>query len=105
MKVKNKEILKRLSSVQKAEDKLDEVVNKVQASCPHNNIAECDYQPSEFFSANPPIRICLECGLSEEGWGCGYSVLVEKQNGLSLRQISRDTLYSMRVGKFIRQGD
>lgn len=56
------------------EDFITELAN-VQAKCKHPQIGEVDYQPSDYGSASPPKRICMKCGLAEEGWGPGYKVL------------------------------
>lgn len=105
MKLFNQEINKYLDRLKSAQSDLNSVISSVQEQCEHNHIAECDYQPSEFFNALAPMRVCLECGLSEEGWGCGFKVLKEKIEGLSPRKISRQDLYSIRCGKYISQGD
>lgn len=103
MRLSNNSILLHLELLKQAEEKLEEVVEWAQSTCEHSNIAECDSYSS--FTTQPPIRICLDCGITEEGWGCGYKFLREKQADLSPRGISRDKLYSLRVGKFIRQGE
>lgn len=105
MKLFNEKINKYADRVKLAQHDLDTIISSVQAECKHDHVAECDYQPSEFFNALPPMRVCLECGISEEGWGCGFKVLKEKIQGLSPRQISRKDLYYIRCGKYISQGD
>lgn len=105
MKLFNEEINKYVDRLKSAQYDLDTVINSVQAECKHNHVAECDYQPSEFFNSLAPMRVCLDCGLSEEGWGCGFQVLKEKTTKLSPRKISRQDLYSIRCGKYISQGD
>lgn len=103
MKLFNEEINKYLDRLKSAQHDLDMVISSVQSECKHESIAECDYKPSEFFNALPPMRVCLECGLSEEGWGCGFRVLREKIAGLQPRRISREDLYSIRCGQYISQ--
>lgn len=45
---------------------------KEQAACPHNEVAHWDGFSE--YSTMYPTRICLECGLEEEGgWWC-YSI-------------------------------
>ena len=105
MKLLNEEINKCLDKLKAAQNDLNLTITSVQSECNHTNIAECDYQPSEFFNALAPMRVCLDCGLSEEGWGCGFKVLRERVVGLSPRKISRQDLYSIRCGKYISQGD
>lgn len=103
MKLTNEKINNQLLKLKEAQNNLQEVINEVQSECSHDNIAECDYKPSEFFNAQPPMRVCLDCGMSEEGWGCGFKVLREKVAGLTPRKISREDLYSIRCGKYITQ--
>jgi hypothetical protein len=46
--------------------------------CPHpsEKIIELPYEKSSgYFNASPPVRICKDCGLAEEGWGSGYEIL------------------------------
>lgn len=53
------------------------VVARVQKTCRHpiKFIVECSYREGPDFSSSKPIRVCTHCGLSEDGWGCGYQVL------------------------------
>lgn len=103
MKLTNEDINSSIDNLKAAQSELSAVISYVQNKCNHTNIAECDYQPSEFFNALAPMRVCLDCGLSEEGWGCGFQVLREKVAGLTPRKISRDDLYAIRCGKHITQ--
>lgn len=105
MKLSNEDINKYMDRLKSAQHELNTVINAVQSDCLHESIAECDYKPSEFFNALAPMRVCLDCGLSEEGWGCGFRILREKVSGLTPRKISREDLYSIRCGKYISQGD
>lgn len=45
---------------------------------------------------DPPKRICLDCGLTEEGWGCGHIVL--KNQSPFVGNIDRNVLNSLHVG-------
>jgi hypothetical protein len=103
MKLTNESINDKLLRVVDAQKDLERTIESVQATCEHNNVAECEYKSSEFFNALPPMRVCLDCGLSEEGWGCGFRILREKIAGLQPRRISREDLYSIRCGKYITQ--
>ena len=103
MKLTNESINNQILRLKEAQTELEDVVNSVQSDCPHVSVAECDYKPSEYFNAQPPMRVCLDCGMSEEGWGCGFKVLREKVIGLTPRKISREDLYSVRCGKYIPQ--
>lgn len=63
---------------------------------PLDQIRECDYQALNYGSL-PPMRICLLCGLSEEGWGAGHYFLA-RQLSVMEPNISRDELN--RLSKF-----
>jgi hypothetical protein len=75
----------------------------VQKKCKHKELAECEYQTGYFDSAFPPTRVCLSCGLSEDGWGCGYIVL--KAPDEKVGRINRDRLYQLREGLRITEDD
>lgn len=75
------------------EAKLKDKVKDLQKVCQHRELAEAEYQHMEYGSSLPPIRICLACGLTEDGWHCGHKVLVGKPVG-----ISRDEVYRLRTG-------
>lgn len=75
--------------------RFDRAIKEEQVKCKHTDQAECDYQSS--LSVFPPIRICLHCGMSEDGWGGGYYVLTAK----NVSHISRDDLYGLRLGLMI----
>lgn len=68
----------------------------VQKRCTHKNLAEADYRPSDYGAATPPMMVCRDCGMTEDGWGSGYRVL----RGEAVR-ISRDQLYKLRRGLHI----
>lgn len=40
-------------------------------------------------------RVCLDCGLTDEGWGCGYQVLTPAREHIG--RISRDKLLNIRT--------
>lgn len=63
----NKSIARSINRLDKARADLKQVVLRECMACKHGHIAECD--------DSPPWRICLDCGLTEEGWHCGYEVL------------------------------
>jgi hypothetical protein len=95
----NKRIAAKQKRLAVAEMAFIATVRDVQKKCKHKFLAECDYRPSDYGSASPPIRICLDCGLTEEGWGCGFIVL--KRDEEFVGKISRDKLYSLRKGVII----
>lgn len=102
MKLRNDDINNYLERVKQSEKELELCVLSIQTDCKHKDIAECDYSCADYRDTSPPIRICLDCGITEEGWGCGYRTLIET-DGFSPRVISRENLYKLRIGKFIRQ--
>jgi hypothetical protein len=81
----------------------DDVVRIEQAACPHAAIAECEYEHGAFSDSRPPLRICLDCGLTEEGWGIGYKVLVRDKRFIG--HIDRYDLYQLRKGQTILDED
>ncbi len=80
-------------NVAKARAALKSAVATEQQTCKHADLEECDYMPMNFSAAMPPMRVCCDCGMTEEGWGCGYVVLKG-----DARTISRDSLYAKRQG-------
>lgn len=78
-----------------AKTKLDQVVAEVQKECKHETLGECERQTYPGHGSNPPIRMCLDCGLTEED-NSGYRVLVT--TGL-VYKLKRDDIYLYRKGK------
>lgn len=96
-----------LEKIVRAKEELDkvkslyrDVVIAAQLSCLHDKLYECEYTSSGSFGyALRPMRVCNDCGLSEEGWGCGYTVLI----GEAIT-ISRENVYEKRIGPPITEG-
>mgnify|MGYP001568327781 CR=1 FL=1 len=84
------------AKIEQARLALEEAVAAEQAVCKHEHLAECDYKPL-YEGALPPMRMCLSCGMTEDGWGCGYVVLNGKAS-----PIGRDALYAKRSGLAIQ---
>lgn len=80
-----------------ATDVFEGAVKKEQYKCSHDKIGELPYKSDKWLGSTPPIRVCFNCGMSEEGWGCGYIVLINK--GV---EVSEKEFYSLRAGLFIR---
>lgn len=78
-----------------------QVVGLIQGTCSHSNIAESKYRSSD--QSGPPYRICLNCGLTEEGWGCGYHFLKDDLMSNPAVTITREELYAQRHGVIVRQ--
>jgi hypothetical protein len=55
----------------------DQALKRLRRECAHPEILEHDhdFQPSRsgFFSAIPPGRVCMRCGLHEKAWPTGLS--------------------------------
>lgn len=73
-------------------------VKKFQKVCKHPHLIECEYKSMNYGSSMPPLRVCKDCGLSEDGWSCGYEKLRQKDEYQeSLREriplVSRETVY------------
>lgn len=57
---------------------IDIAISEMQSQCPHplEQIREAEYVRSTGWSdAQAPFRVCVDCGLAEEGWGRGYESL------------------------------
>ena len=104
MQLNNERIKDALWEVKLKKAFLDATVAIQQSGCPHSDIAECDSLHSDYFYSSPPLRICLDCGITEECWGCGFRTLyIGDKYSFQPRRISRDQLYALRIGKFIEQ--
>ena len=84
------------AAVQKARKQYHQVVAAQQRRCKHRHVAEAPYQHSDYGSSFPPMRICLSCGMVEDGWCCGYLVLKN-----DAARVSREELYQLRTGLHI----
>ena len=72
-----------------------------QKECQHKHIAECEYIPSGYFhNTRPPMRICMECRLTEVLWGTGAKVLT---NTSKIKHISRSNLLKNSAGLRINE--
>lgn len=92
------EPLERLRKIALETDTLfKQSVLQYQVVCKHEHQAECEYQPGYFLSSLGPMRVCLDCGLSEDGWGPGYKVLTDDKQK-SFQKIERNLLYKRRHG-------
>lgn len=79
-------------AVKRAQDDLVRDRYVVTAVCTHETVGEAPYKHSEHLANLPPLRVCLVCGLVEEGWSCGYLVL---KNEL-VYSLTRDQAYDLR---------
>lgn len=98
MKVRNKRINQAKDELMEANQHFALVIKEVQTECFHTDIAECPYESETAFCySQPPWRVCIDCGLAEEGWGSGYKVLIDN-SGYGVRQISRTNLFQIACG-------
>ncbi len=84
----------------KARKEFNSSLATLQIACKHLHLVEANYAHCSYTASSPPFRTCLECELSEEGWGCGYIVLKG-----DAPVMTRDELYKMRSGLFIKDED
>lgn len=97
----NKNLERLRTKIKNAEEKFRDAVAAAQKVCQHVHLAEADYKPSNGIGyAFPPIRMCLDCGMTEEGWGSGYIAL--KGNPIP---IDRKELYIKRAGLILENDD
>lgn len=67
-----------------------------QEKCKHKNVAEKQYNSdNDYYCPLPPVRVCCDCGIQEEGWGCGYKNLKEK-DGRAIVTIGSKAWYEIR---------
>jgi len=89
-------IQKSAAAAKRAVDDYHRTLVRAQKRCRHRHLVECDYESHTFLASLPPQRACTLCGLSEEGWGCGYQVLKGNTSG-----VTRSALYRIRLGLLI----
>lgn len=95
MIVNSKRILKRVLKVNAAKQAYRHEVALVQKICKHKHIYE--------YRSYPPIRVCADCGIQEEGWGIGHKVLHlgDMEYRLHPATIDLDELCEIRHGLLI----
>ena len=58
----------------------EDTVERVRGVCDHIEVFETPFKSAGIlFSSQPPRRMCVSCGLEEDGWGCGYGKLAESK--------------------------
>ena len=93
LRVTNSAIRAALDDVKRATQNLAEVRLAVISGCDHNTQGEAPYQEDRYGSHHsPPLRVCMKCGLVEEGWGCGYLVLTNEP----VYNLTRDPVFQLR---------
>jgi hypothetical protein len=94
-------IEKKLKNKQAHIDRLikerDVLLRELRLQCKHLRVVECEWVKNEYIDSFPPRRICVDCGAEEEGWGCGYQVLFDKEGRHTIRVLNnRDDFYKYR---------
>lgn len=95
-KLQNEEINRAIDEVKKAQKNLLKIVVAAQKVCEHKHLAEGPPSNTRFF-AGPPQRICMQCGMVEDGWGRGYTTLLNP-SAERLPQLSHFELNSLHRG-------
>ena len=67
-------------------------IHRVQRTCPHTNLGETEGVDYSYQDSIPPVRVCLECGMSEIKYD-GYQAL----KGKALR-IENEVLWESQLG-------
>lgn len=85
---------KKIMVIYKEQDRLkkelEENLKILREKCAHESIIECPYQPENaVFYAGPPKRMCIVCGLVEDGWGVGYKILTKDP----IKNVPRDEFF------------
>ena len=73
-----------------------------QLRCRHRHIGECELTQHSGWLERPE-RVCMKCGLSEIGWGCGHHALTITDNIQIVQEISRSQLQQQRLGLHITE--
>lgn len=100
LQLKNEAINEKLKALRRAQADLKQVVKAAQIKCDHSDIAQAEHA-----SGHVPVRICLSCGLTEDGWGCGYRVLRHPSDSgyeIGVPPISSDALCRLRQGFIVK---
>lgn len=84
-----KAINTKIKSLKQEKEKLRK---QLSASCTHPAlyVRERPYQAFSYGPCMPPKRICILCGVTENGWGCGHKILLKhtgKITAAEFRQI------------------
>lgn len=78
----NQTLKTKLNKINQKKKQLDDtrrrLIDEVTGKCPHKYALELPYELG-LLGTEPPWLICLNCGLTEQGWGCGYKKLAKSQ--------------------------
>jgi hypothetical protein len=99
----NERIVAALERVRQTHVEHVRVIAEVQLACTHTRCAEADYIPFEYGNSIRPIGVCLDCGMTEDGWAVYYGLTGLHGVYTDMPRIDRDKLYKMRVGLHLNE--
>lgn len=81
------------------------VIKSATKKCKHpiEDVRELPYKPRIYFGCNRPWLLCTKCGLTEEGWGCGYKALKHADHK-DVAKITREEWESLRTKSVFQDG-
>ena len=89
------ELLDFHSQIKELEKEREELIKETCKNCKHPAEAVRERPYTKFWdNSSPPWLICTECGLTEEGWYCGYNILKHAQYE-NPKKISHDDWHKM----------
>lgn len=93
---KRRLLIERKSLIKTLEQECRNLTEELQKECAHEAIIESGY--FHIVGTFPPRRMCVICGLEENGWGCGYQVLDDDSKIIKefKGQNGRDEFYEYR---------
>jgi hypothetical protein len=90
-----------LTEVTEAEGARDEAIARakrlraqLQLDCEHTHTIESVYD-NRPHCVDAEFRVCLDCGLAERGWNCGFQIL---RRPPQRENVPRDEAHKLRVG-------
>lgn len=92
-------------AVDDLKDKQRSLIDRTIAECSHPivHIRKKPYNDKGWIGCDRPWLICAACGLTEEGWGCGYKEL-KHADYKDVPQISREMWLEMRTRSVFQDG-
>lgn len=98
-----KKISKLDKAVTESRLKLDQLKLELMYVCKHpkDKIVGYKYKDYKYLDPARPYRVCSECGLAEEGWGCGYEILLP--DCYEIETESRDSENRIKHTKYLSQ--
>lgn len=90
----NENILHAEAVLYNANSKYLNTVRAVQMNCDHRQVGEAPHS-----GGLPLVRICLSCGMTEDGWGISHQVLKSDFK----MQVTREYVYTYRHGLILNE--